>query len=214
MILTGLKINFLGDSITQGCCATSSELGFVEIIKRNYGLLEARNYGIGGTRIARHTIPSNDPQYDLDFCMRFSEMESDADVVIVFGGTNDHGHGDAPLGTEADRTPDTFWGACHCLWSSLRQAFPAARIIVLTPLHRIGESDPKPGSGAVLSDYVNILRSTAGEYGFPVLDLFETSALRAHIPQIAEELTTDGLHPNDAGHRLLAEEIAAFLQKL
>lgn len=214
MELTGKKINFLGDSITAGCCAAAPEGGFVEILKRTCGLTAARNYGIGGTRLARQRNPSEVAEYDRDFCSRVWEMDPDADVVVVFGGTNDHGHGDAPLGAEADRTPDTFWGACHCLWSSLRQAFPAARIIVLTPLHRIGESDPKPGSGAVLPDYVNILRSTAGEYGFPVLDLFETSALRAHIPQIAEELTTDGLHPNDAGHRLLAEEIAAFLQKL
>ena len=86
--------------------------------------------------------------------------------------------------------------------------------MVLTPLHRIGENEPKPGSRAVLKDYVNIIGKTAAQYGLPVLDLFDTSAIRAHIPDIAETLTTDGLHPNDAGHELLAEEIAAFLKKL
>ena len=32
MELTGKKINFLGDSITEGCCATSPEKGYVDVI--------------------------------------------------------------------------------------------------------------------------------------------------------------------------------------
>ena len=111
MELTGKKINFLGDSITEGCCATAPELGYVEALKRTCGLASVRNFGIGGTRIARQRIPSEEPKYDRDFGSRIAEMDPDADIVIVFGGTNDHGHGDAPLGTDSDRTPDTFWGA-------------------------------------------------------------------------------------------------------
>lgn len=214
MELTGKKINFLGDSITEGCCATAPAKGYVEILKRICYLSEARNYGIGGTRIAQQRIPSAEPKYDRDFCSRVSELDPDADIVIVFGGTNDHGHGDAPLGTDADRTPDTFHGACHVLFTKLINRFPQAKIVILTPLHRVGEAELKPHSGAVLEDYVRIIRSTAAQYGLPLLDLFETSAIRAHIPQIAKQYTTDGLHPNDAGHELLAEEIAAFLKRL
>lgn len=29
--------------------------------------------------------------------MRVDEMDDDADIVIVFGGTNGYGHGDAPM---------------------------------------------------------------------------------------------------------------------
>lgn len=214
MDLTGKIVTFLGDSITEGCCATAPERGYVEVLKRKLSLAEARNHGIGGTRIARQRTPSADPRFDRDFCSRVRELEPDGDLVIVFGGTNDHGHGDAPLGTDADRTPDTFWGACHTLYASLLERFPQSRIVVLTPLHRAGDSTPKPSSGALLEDYVAIIRTTAKQYGLPVLDLFETSAIRAHIPEIAQALTTDGLHPNDAGHELLAEEIAAFLRSL
>lgn len=214
MDLTGKIVTFLGDSITEGCCATVPDLGYVEVLKRKLSLAEARNHGIGGTRIARQHTPSAEAQFDRDFCSRVEELETDADVVIVFGGTNDHGHGDAPLGTDADRTPDTFWGACHTLYASLLERFPHSPIVVLTPLHRASEQVPKPDSGTVLEDYVAIIRATAKQYGLPVLDLFETSAIRAQIPEIAQALTTDGLHPNDAGHELLAEEIAAFLRSL
>lgn len=211
MKLQGTKINFLGDSITEGCCATSPELMFVEVMKRNYGLAEARNYGIGGTRIARQRFPSAEAKYDRDFCSRFGEMDRDADIIFVFGGTNDQGHGDAPLGCDADRTPDTFWGACHVLFSGLQNTFPQAAVVIATPLHRASENDPNAASGALLKDYVEIIRKTAPQYGLPVLDLFETSAINTDT---LPTLTTDGLHPNDEGHAILAGEIGAFLKSL
>lgn len=214
MELSEKKINFLGDSITEGCCATSPELGFVEVMKRKYGLVAARNYGIGGTRIARQHSPSAEPKFDLDFCSRFAEMDPDSDIIIVFGGTNDHGHGDAPMGTDADRTPDTFHGACHYLFSSLPKQFPHAKIVILTPLHRVEENKPKGEHGWLLKDYVRIIRNTAAQYDLPVLDLFESSAIKAHIPEIAARLTTDGLHPNDSGHGILAHEIGEYLKAL
>jgi len=214
MELKGLKVNFLGDSITQGACASRQENCYVELLRKNCALAAARNYGIGGTRIARQKVPSENPEYDRDFPGRVEEMDREADLVLVFGGTNDHGHGDAPLGTDTDRTPDTFCGACHVLYRKLLSRFPQARILVLTPLHRAGDSVPKADSGAVLGDYVEIIRRTAAQYDLPVLDLFGTSDLRADIPEIAERYTTDGLHPNDLGHALLAREIEVFLSAL
>lgn len=211
MELTNQKINFLGDSITEGCCATAPELGYVEVMKKLYALAEARNYGIGGTRIARQRVPSEEAKFDQDFCSRYADMDPDADVIFVFGGTNDHGHGDAPLGCGSDRTPDTFYGACHVLFSGLQKAFPKAKIVVATPLHRVEESNPKTDSGAILKDYVDIIRAVAAEYSLPVLNLFETSAIN---PDTMDTLTTDGLHPNDEGHTILAKEIGSFLQSL
>ncbi len=210
MELKGKKINFLGDSITAGCCASSPNLGFVEVMERRYQLKQASNYGIGGTRIARQHTPSPDPRYDRDFCGRITEMDPDADIVVVFGGTNDHGHGDAPLGIPADRTHDTFYGACYTLFSGLRLRYPTAIILVVTPLHRTGDREPKFPENTLLSDYVRALRETASMFDLPVLDLFETSAINHRL----EDLTTDLLHPNDQGHQILAREIGDFLLKL
>lgn len=211
MKLHNKKINFLGDSITEGCCATTPERGFVEVMKRKYALGSARNYGIGGTRIARQRIPSEEPKFDRNFVSRVSEMDADADIVVVFGGTNDHGHGDAPFGSDGDRSVDTFCGACHCLYASLLEKFPNAKIVILTPLHRAEETR---ADGIHLKDYVNQIKRTAAEFHLPVLDLYEQSAIKANIPAIAGLLTTDGLHPNDRGHEILAAEIGEYLKKL
>lgn len=211
MDLSGKKINFLGDSITMGCCASDNR-GFVDSLKGTCGLAAARNYGIGGTRYARQRVPSEESSYDLDFCGRYHRMDPDADLVLVFGGVNDFGHGDAPMGTDADRTPDTFWGACHFLYRGLLELFPRARIVVSTPLHCRDEADPT--KTPALEEYVSVIRRTAAAQGLPVLDLYETSALDFRRPEIAARYSADGLHPNDSGHALLAREIAAYLRSL
>ncbi len=72
------------------------------------------NCGIVGTRIARQKTPPAKSYTDRDFCSRVEEMDNDADIIIVFGGTNDFGNGDAPFGEMSDRTPYTFYGAYQC----------------------------------------------------------------------------------------------------
>ncbi len=211
MELRNKKINFLGDSITEGAGASKLENCYVEVMRRKYGLLDARNYGIGGTRLAKQRVPSEEPKFDLYFESRVAGMAADTDIVVVFGGTNDHGHGDAPLGVDTDRAPDTFIGACHSLYKTLKEKFPDSKIVVLTPLHRAEESR---ADGVKLEDYVNLIRKIAPQYGLCVLDLYKTSAIRAHIPEVAAQLTVDGLHPNDEGHAILAEEIGAYLLTL
>lgn len=214
MELEGKKVNFLGDSITWGGCASTIENCFVDVMKRRYGLAEARNYGISGTRIARQHTPSEAAVYDQDFCGRAGSMEKDVDVIVVLGGTNDYGHGDAPMGREEDRTPDTFIGACHFLFRTLLESYPGTKIVVLTPLRRLDQDVPKGELGLCLEDYVNQIKHIAEIYAIPVLDLYEVSAIRASDPEIAARLTTDGLHPNDMGHAILAEEIGEYLKTL
>ena len=79
--------------------------------------------------------------------------------------------------------------------------------MVLTPLHRAEENRE---DGITLEDYVNQIRKIAPQYGLPVLDLYETSAINR---ETLASLTDDGLHPNDQGHHILAHEIGAFLEK-
>ena len=214
MELTGKKVNFLGDSITEGVGVKDPANRFPDRLAARYGLI-ARNYGIGGTRIARQRVPSENPVKDLDFCGRVAEMDGEADLVLVFGGTNDFGHGDAPLGEMSDRTPDTFYGALHTLYGALLMRYPAAVIVVLTPLHRLQEDDPAKNTfrkGYVpLKRFVEAIREVAEYYALPVLDLYASSGLQPNVPNIQKRYVPDGLHPNDAGHAILAERIGAFL---
>ena len=219
MILKGATVNFLGDSITQGVGASSLETRFTDVFAREFGLKAVSNYGISGTRIARQQHPETDnPLYDQDFCRRFSKMDPNADAVVVFGGTNDFGHGDAPLGTFADRTPDTFTGACHYLMNGLLEMYAGKPVVILTPLHRWNEGCPrgdvKTEDVAPLSTYRTILLRVAESYALPVLDLYAVSGIQPTNARNRERLAPDGVHPNDAGYALLAHRIGKFLESL
>lgn len=217
MELKGKKINFLGDSITEGAVASCTENCYVSMVEKMTGAV-CRNYGIGGTRIARQQVPTCE-KHDKDFPSRVEEMDPDADIVVVFGGTNDYGHGDASLGMFNDNTVNTFYGALHVLYTSLIEKYPESKIVILTPLHRANETNLR-GDGsktrdyATLKAYVDMIRTVAEHYSLPVLDLWKTSGLQPNIPIIQEKYMPDGLHPNDAGHKKLAEKIVNFLERL
>ena len=218
MELKNAKINFLGDSITEGVGTSGVGYRYCDLIARKYGLAEMRNYGISGTRFAKNTAKTDPPSFDLDFCMRAKEMDPDADAVVVFGATNDFGHGDAPIGQPTDRTNDTFWGACHVLMTELIEMYPGKPIVFLTPLHRLSESNPcgdcKPAPVGTLEEYIRILKTVAEFYSLPVCDLWSAGLLQPKVPIIQERFVPDGLHPNDAGHVILAERVGKFLETL
>lgn len=219
MELNGKKIAFLGDSITQGCGTTAEDKIFWKLIGQRTGA-QVYGYGIGGTRIADQRVkPSWDPAADRYFASRVEEMIPDADIVVVFGGTNDFGHGDAALGTMEDRTADTFYGGCHQLLLKLIARYPTAQIIMMTPLHRLSEDETayneiglrRAGS---LKRYVEIIREVSEFYGIPVVDLYATCMLQPRVELLRQMYMPDGLHPNDAGHILIADRLLGALQAL
>ena len=219
MELKGKKINFLGDSITEGIGASDPSRCFVRLMKESCELAEARNYGKGGTRIARQSVLSDSP-YDVDFNMRAPEMDDDADIVVVFGGTNDFNHGQAPLGTPDDREVYTFYGALHTLCLTLIRKYLGKTIVFLTPLHRFndysqyGQWKPDGVEKRPLVDYVRAVREVCEYYSIPVLDLFAAGNMPGNVPEWYKEYMPDGLHPNDKGYALIAEKLKAFLARL
>jgi len=217
MELKGKKILFLGDSITEGHGTSCEAARFTNIIAENEGA-ECYNYGIGGTRLAYQTKPSENPRWDLCFLDRVDEMEDTADIVVVFGGTNDYGHGDAAIGCFEDRDPYTFYGAVHTLVTKLINKYPEAKLVFITQLHRFEEEHCTVKGGVAvcntLKEYVEILREVLEYYSVPTLDLYRYGRMQPKVPVIMEKYMPDGLHPNDAGHIMLAESITAYLKQL
>lgn len=173
------------------------------------------NYGMSGTRIAK---PKDSKENN--FYTRIEKMSDDADMIIVFGGTNDFGT-EIPLGSMTDRIQSTFYGALPVLLTSLINKYIGAKIIVITPLHRsdcekshIGEKCIEMQNNLSLRNYVEVIREVAEYYSLPLLDLYATSGLQPEINIIKRLYVPDGLHPNDAGHEILADKISAFLRTI
>ena len=120
------------------------------------------------------------------------EMESGADIVVVFDGTNDFGHGDAKIGYFSSRSEYTFYGAVHCLCEKLINKYPDADIVFITPMHRVTENSEIKEIGlpneVLLSGYVSIIKEVAGYYGLPMLDLFHTSGIQPSVESIKRNI--------------------------
>lgn len=220
MELKGKKINFIGDSITEGARVENPENIYTNILKRELGLAEARNYGIGGSRIARIRKPEGLPS-DEDFNMRAERMDPDFDVVVVFGGTNDFGHGVIPLGEMGDSDPYTFYGALKTLCLYLIKSYPHKQIVFMTPLHRLNEEldynkrkEEGNPNARPLSDFVNAIREVCELFSIPVLDMFKESGMPARVWAWCEGHMPDGLHPNDNGQKIIANKLKKFLENL
>ncbi len=206
-----MKILFLGDSITAGAGLAFPEDSFPSLVGKKLNC-EIINYGVGGTRIARQRIPSENADFDEDFLKRVEKMDKQADKVFVFGGTNDFGHGDAPIGNVSDGTPYTFCGAVNCLIDRLSETYEKGDICFILPLHRKdeqnkrGENGCKTTDAGTLHDYVFAEESVLKKRKIKYLDLRESIPVNE-----LQNLTIDGLHPTEKGHQRLAEAIVQYM---
>ena len=209
-----MKINFLGDSITAGAMLTSPEDEYTVLLCNMLGATE-QNYGISGTRIARQTKskPGSDASCDRDFLSRADEL-ADADFTFVFGGTNDYGHGDAPLGCVEDKTPYSFYGALNLLCKKLINKFGKDKLCFIIPLPRFDEDNPfgdssKEVEGEPLSVYRAAIIERMNKFGIDYIDM--TSDFPLPQSKAEDDYFADGLHPNKNGHRVIANILRGYL---
>ncbi len=217
-----MKIGFLGDSITYGIGLSAPEDDrFTALICRANGYEEC-NYGIPGTLVARAGMST---QNGTAFVDRYPLLRG-TDLAVIFGGTNDYFWTDTPI---APATPCAdvryFTEALVAILDGVREFLPKERILFVTPYphHGIGnfhggqahtessehDTDTLNYMGYTLSDYSDAIVAFCTQHDIPVLDLRKDS-----VPFDWRTMTSDGCHPNPAGHRWLAERIGERIQAM
>lgn len=225
MNIKGFKVNFLGDSITEGVgVADIANCRYDNRLAKLCQLSAVNNYGVSGTRLAHQFHASPIPRQDLCFCGRAYDMDTTADMVVVYGGINDYLHGDAPFGEIGDTAPTTFCGGVYFLMHYLRETYAGKTVIFMTPArcfyrNKIDDLIPsaherKHTEGKPLRAYVDVILQTAKRFDIPVLNLYEDLAIDPHNSQACKTYTVDGLHFNDAGHAVIAKCLNAFIKTL
>ena len=216
--LSGKIVNFMGDSITQGVGGNLSgsvvENPYPKIIADNTSCT-SNNYGIAGSTIGGDGSTINPTTQAimgyLPMVSRLNNMNSNADVNIIFGGTNDAlADRQVPLGVMGDTTNLTFYGALNNIALYLLNNYPTKTNLFITPLKRQNQETGN-AFGLTLKDYVNAIIEVANKYGFPVLDLYNDMGGTPLNSTWKNSNMSDGVHPNQNYYYILANKITNFI---
>ena len=190
-----IKVIFFGDSITR---AGLEPEGYITLMQnalrgKTNPEFELIGAGIGGNKV-----------YDL--FLRFEEdvLIKKPDVVVMYVGVNDVWHKQS---SQTGTDPDKFIAFYTAMIKKLQTA--GIRVIACTPA-AIGErTDFSNAQDGDLNRYSNIIRDLAKKYSCGLVDL-RKAFLDYNLKNNLENkesgiLTTDRVHLNPAGNKLVAD---------
>ena len=205
------KIVFLGDSITQQ--AEDFEDGFISLIRQNLvqDKFELVGKGIGGNKVS-----------DLLTRYKSDVIDLNPDIVFIYIGINDVWH-KYDFGTGSDI--DLYEKGLRTIISDIKSL--GSKIVLCTPTV-IGENTGDFVLGNQFKDvetmekingdldtFSEVVRKLSNEYGTELLDLrkiFMDYLAENNINNDAAGiLTTDGVHLNEQGNKLIADQMIKFI---
>lgn len=208
-----ISIACLGDSITEAANLSDQEdykqYAYPARLKEKLGAESVVNLGIGGSSIGRY--------WENAFVDRYREIPQDTDLIVVMGGTNDgFCMNQEELGTMQERKPRTFIGDLDELLKGLKENYPQAKVVLVTPLPNVLHDILRKERDYLLPQktIVSTMKTLAGEYGIPVIDLYNSNILDTHDAAVIYNYMPDGVHCNADGYTLLAEHLGAELIRL
>lgn len=192
------KILFFGDSITELGVKPNGYIRVIEELIRNED--KSAQYELIGKGISGNKI------YDLFLRMEEDVLKLQPHIVVIYIGVNDVWH-KSLLGTGTDY--DKFGKFYQAVVDKMKAA--GIQVILCTPAV-IGEkhdgTNPQDGE---LDHYSNWIRKYAVENQLPLVDLRTAflNYIKANNPthQDSKILTYDRVHLNDAGNKLVAEQM-------
>ena len=208
-----VSIACLGDSITEAANLSDQEnykqYAYPARLKEQLGARNVTNLGIGGSSIGRY--------WENAFVDRYKEIPQDTDLILVMGGTNDgFCMNQEELGSFQERKARTFIGDLDELLRGLKENYPQARVVLVTPLPNVLHDILRKERDYLLpqSTIVNTMKALAEEYGIEVIDLYNSNILDTHDAAVIYNYMPDGVHCNPGGYTLLAQHLAAELIRL
>ena len=201
-VLSGKILSVTGDSI---CYGASYSGGYAGIIGEENGMT-VQNLGENGRCIA-------DFDNKTGIYASIADMRSDADYILLEGGTNDTG--DVQLGTITSGYTDTlntstFAGAFETMLKNAINKFHGKKIGYIF----IPKGNPDFDSRTTGS-YYNVAKACCEKWGVPYCDLNTLVPPIGLISTLSSTYTSDGVHPNELGYRTYwVPQITAWMKGL
>jgi lysophospholipase L1-like esterase len=200
----GKIANFLGDSQTEANGHKTKI--YHDWVKEILGLSKVNNYGISGTTITKKNASDN-----TAMCVRYANMDSNADLICVMGGVNDRWF-NCQLGNFGDTDATTFYGAMETLCDGLLTKYPGKTIIFITPTEQNNNNcNSANTTGYTPTDFANAMKIVCAKYSIPVFDANTCSGIYPLNQANASLYTTDKLHLNNKGHEVLGNKLSKFI---
>lgn len=204
-----LNVSILGDSLS------TTAYGGVNSLNYWIGLLQSQlNWttyvnAVSGTPIAEL---SGFNSFVTDARWQTLNDSFMPDAIIIFGGTNDFGARNIPLGTIADdpiTNKTNFYGGLKYLLGSICNDNKTTKIFFMLPIQMANRGFPQYNTttGNFFSQYINAIKEVCELYGVSVIDTFQDSGLNYFNMTAGGDYSTDGLHLNALGHSLLAKTV-------
>ena len=169
----------------------------------------AINAGINGVCLSYNSAPFSTNIANSVY-NRYSNIDSDADYVLIFAGTNDSWklyRNEMQLGTEDSTDSTTFNGALNMLMQGLLSKFPSKKIGFITPYY--------DGSVSRKTIIDCIKAAAIRNKGIPVFDNSTVGALDFSNTAQASALTKgDNVHLNTAGHAWVSTKYEQWIKGL
>ncbi|PAW68461.1 MAG: hypothetical protein B9S34_02380 [Opitutia bacterium Tous-C1TDCM] len=201
---SAVRIVMLGDSITRG--ARPGVTPQTTFSARTQAALRA-----AGVRAAVHNVGIGSERTDLALARLERDVISQRPALVaVMYGANDSW---VDTGQTASRLGEDAFGAN--LREIVRRLRAAGSQVVLMTGPKIGEKNRRNGLGEDpnlrLARYMTVTRQVAQETGTPLVDHFAGWDEAQRGGRVLQEWTTDGMHPNPAGHAEMAARLAPVL---
>lgn len=210
------NIVFIGDSITEGITAAIDQngnyLSYVTYANSYLHCQSVLNHGKGGRMF------SNYGGEELSLALNFDNVTNvESDIIVVFAGVNDY-LSELPnkrFGNVYDAMSTAgYCGSLRYFMKQLKEYYSDRDIFFVTMYDVSRESnctysdfDGQPD----LSDFMDVERKLAKEYGFNIIELYDTGFMDCSGNESSDYYLRDGLHPKDTGNIVLGEHIAAEL---
>lgn len=216
----GKKVVVYGDSITVPASKTKHISGdnYIDIIAKRLNFATYWNYALGGTS-AMHSvsiIPLGAAKEDLQSGSRYVtenvDTDSIADYAIIMYGSNDWWL-DGQVGSVDDhpatyRETNTFLGGIRFMIETLRAQNPKIKVLCFTNLWNdgLGTDLRNPRTGLSITEFNDALYELADELEYRIIDLFPVFNAD-NFTKGKSPYTSDGIHPTELGHSVLADYI-------
>ena len=189
----------IGDSISD--TALLPQTKYMTVLGNKFNNLTINNVGKDGSHFTNKTtgystfatllgkLPSNEPN-----------------VITIFGGVNDYIQS-CTIGDISSTDTSNFYGALNSFVAALNSKYANAKKLFIIPLNmRAGvfstNSNGTNSLGNTLQQYRDAIIAVCKANNIEYIDLHEDAELQPDL------ISSDGLHPTQDGHKLLASKLS------